>query len=168
MGYQDHFHLADDVITHLDEVIGSLDDEFISSRYIGLVAIAAVTVYELSIKDIFCEFGEAKNKVFGNFTRSHFERINGRIKTRIIKNEYIKRFGDKYVKRFSRKIEAIEKSYLRTHNISIRSSYNNIIEWRNQFAHAGTLPMTVTYQEVIDSYEYGKLVIECLAETMRR
>ena len=53
MPYTDHFRLADDLIAHLDTVMGGISDPFISSRYVGFVSIVAVTVYELAIKCVF-------------------------------------------------------------------------------------------------------------------
>jgi len=168
MAYTDHYKLTDDMIAHLNTVIGGISDPFIASRYVGFVAIASVTVYELAIKDIFIEFGEKKHKVLGTFTRSYFNRINGRIKTSDLRNQYIVRFGEKYVKRFKRKLDKAEKQNLRNNGVSISSSYGNIITWRHQFAHEGTIPSTVTYNEITKSYEVGKEVVRCLAETMRR
>jgi hypothetical protein len=168
MAYHDHFKLADDMIAHLDTVIHGINDPFIASRYIGFVAVAAVTVYELAIKEIFCSFGEQKHKVLGNFTHSFFDRLNGRIKLDTIRDEYLKRFGEKYLKRFKMKSEKAEKRSLRTQGISILTSYGNIVFWRNEFAHEGKLPTTATYDEVTRSYRAGIEVIICLAETMRR
>ncbi len=166
MPYQDYFQIADDVIVHLDAVVKSINDPFISSRYVGLVAISAVTTYELAIKDIFINFAEKKHRVFGNFTRSHFERINGRIKVRTIREDYITRFGDKYVRRFKVKLDQYEIQYLRQHSVSIKSSYGNIIAWRHAFVHQGQIQ--ATYQEAVQSYKAGKEVIHCLFQTMQR
>ena len=168
MAYKDHFKIADEMIEHLNLTISEISDPFIASRYIGFVSVASVTVYELAIKEIFTEFAEKKNKVFGTFTRSHFDRISGRIRHQTIKEDYIKRFGDRYVKRYKRKIDEVEKKGLREDGVSILNSYNNIIVWRNEFAHAGIIPSTVTFQEVVTSYEAGKKLIECIAETMKR
>ncbi|MGD1858814.1 MAG: HEPN domain-containing protein [Leptolyngbyaceae cyanobacterium] len=168
MAYDDHFKLTDDMINHLDTVISGISDPFISSRYIGFVSVSAVTVYELAVKEIFCTFANRKHKVLGDFALSYFDRINGRVKLKIIRNEYISRFGTKYVDKFKRKIDRAEQKFLRTSHVSIKNSYNNVIEWRNQFAHEGQIPSTVTYSEVIKSYKAGKEVIHCLPETMRR
>ncbi len=168
MAYTDHYRLADDVITHLNAIVAGIQDPFLTSRYIGFVAIASVTVYELAIKEIFIEFGEKKHKVLGEFTRKTFDRINGRIKTKIIRDEYISCFGDKYVKRFAKKLEETEENELRNSGTSILTSYGNVITWRNQFAHEGQIPSTVTYNEITTSYQVGKGVIRCLAETMQR
>ena len=77
-------------------------------------------------------------------------------------------FGDKYVQKFKKKIEVAEKASLRSSGISVLSSYGNVVTWRNQFAHGGQIPSTVTYAEIIKSYQSGKEVIKCLAETMYR
>lgn len=168
MGYSDHFKLADDLIAHLDKVISLTPDPFIASRYVGFIAVAAVTVYELAIKEIFITFAEKKHKIFGNFAETHFDRINGRIKPEDIQKRYLKRFGEKYSARFARKINALEKDILQSGQGNIRSSYGNIITWRNQFAHTGDMPSTATYCEVKKSYRLGKKLIKCLAETMVR
>lgn len=163
-----HYRLADDMISHLNTVISGVHDPFISSRYVGFVAVAAVTVYELAIKEIFMEFAKKKHKVFGTYAENHFERINGRIKNKDLKNEYIKKFGDKYLRRYNKKLDLMERSILVSQRKSLKSTYANMIIWRNQFAHEGQVPSFVNYQEVVDSYELGKQLIDCLAETMKR
>ena len=168
MPYHDHFKLADDMISHLDSVIGGITDSFVTSRYVGFVAVAGVTVYELSLKEIFCEFAQKKNKIFGNFVDNYFDRINGRIKLGIIRQDYLPRFGDKYLRRFERKIKNADEESIRARNGSVESAYGNIITWRNKFAHEGKIPSTPTYAEVTKAYYTGKAVIDCLAETMRR
>jgi len=168
MAYIDHFKLADDLISHLNSTMGSVSDPFISSRYVGFVAVVCVTVFELAIKDIFIEFSDKKHKVFGTFTRKYFERINGKIKYKVLKNDYLPRYGSKYVDKYSKLIKETSDKYLRTDGIDILSSYNNIITWRNQFAHEGKIPTTATYAEVIRSFEAGKEVIHCLNKALPR
>jgi hypothetical protein len=168
MIYSDHFKLADDLVAHLNTVVGSIADPFLASRYIGFVSVAAVTVYELAIKEILCSFGDAKHVVLGNFTRAYFDQINGRIKYSVLHERYVAAFGEKYVRRFKKAIEKLEKETLRSKKKSILTSYNNIITWRHQFAHEGQLPTSATYTEAVDAYETGKAVIECLAASMRR
>jgi hypothetical protein len=168
MSYLDHFQLADDYITHLDTVMDSITDPFIKSRYTGFLAVTAVTVYELAIKNIFIDFAEKKHKVLKNFTTTFFHRINGRIKAPIVKDEYVSKYGEKYVKKFSAKLKEKEREILRAEGASVLTSYGNIIKWRNQFAHEGIIPNTPTYEEVKKSYKVGKYVIHCLNEAMKR
>jgi len=168
MAYKDHFQLADNMIAHLDSVIYNINDDLISSRYVGFVSVSAVTVYELAIKEIFMDFAEKKNKVFGNFVFNYFNRINGRIKYKVLWDEYVKRFGEKYVKRFKNKVQKANEASLRNEGISVLTSYQNIIIWRNQFTHEGIPPNTATYTEVVKAYHAGQRVIDCLAESMNR
>jgi hypothetical protein len=168
MIYSDHFQLADQYLDHIDSVINNIDDSFIQSRYTGFLAISAITVYELAIKAIFLEFAQKKHTVLANFTEAFFEKLNGQIKAPDLKDKYARKFGEKYQKRLTRKLKEKEKEILRKDKISILTCYGNLITWRNGFAHGGLLPSTATYAEVKKSYTYGKLVIECLAETMRR
>lgn len=168
MSYQGHFVHADAVVECLRVYVPTIVDPLDRIKFTGFVAVAAVTVYEQAIKNIFIEFGEAKNKVFGRYVRSHFYRINGRINYRTVKDEYVKQFGDKYHKRFKRNICKCSKDYLHTHGRDVVNSYANIITWRNDFAHEGKINSTATFDEVVTAYQDGKEIIRALAETMRR
>jgi RiboL-PSP-HEPN len=166
--YSDHFKLADDFIVHLDVALGGIGDPFIRSRYVGFVAISAVTVFELALKEIFCTFATTKHRVLGNFVTTYFERLNGQIGRDRIEKMYLPHFGDKYVKRFHKKLEVIELGCLKADRVSVKASYANLLTWRHGFAHEGTVPVNATYEEVKKSYQYGRRVIECLADTMTR
>lgn len=168
MPYASNFKHADDIIAHLNNVVPQLTDPILRVKYIGFVAVAAVTVYEMAIKSIFIDFAKKKHKVLGSFTEAFFERINGRVKVEHIREDYIIRFGERYLKRFNDKLEQCSNDYLRTHRRDIRSSYSNLITWRNDFAHEGIIKTTATYPDVIEAYEDGKEIIRCLAETMTR
>ncbi len=105
MAYTDRFTHADDIVQHLNTVIPSLSDPLLQAKYVGFVAVAAVTVYEMAIKEIFISFGRKKHRVLGVFTESFFDRINGKIKLDVLKKEYISKFGERYKIRFSKKLK---------------------------------------------------------------
>jgi len=168
MAYTDNFKHADDLVAHMNSVVPGITDPLLQAKYIGFVSVAAVTVYELALKEIFITFGRKKHKILGNFTESYFERINGRIRIRDIKEVYIPRFGQKYKERFIKNINEREKTYFKKNKRNILSSYGNIITWRNDFAHEGNLNMTATYNEVIQAYRDGKEIIHSLADSMKR
>ncbi|MGD0191223.1 MAG: HEPN domain-containing protein [Rhizomicrobium sp.] len=168
MSYSDHFKLADELLTHVAPLVSSLDDPFLQSRYTGFVSVAGVTVYELAIKQIFCDFGVAKHRVLGIFTQSYFDRLNGRIKYSILHEEYVSKFGDKYVAKFKKNVQKKNESYLRQYRKDILTCYNNLITWRNQFAHEGILPPNATFSDTVEAYELGKIVLACLADAMCR
>lgn len=168
MSYSNHFQHADDVIAHLNTVMPTIANPLLQAKYVGFVSVAAVTVYEMALKEIFIEFSRKKHKVLGHFTEAYFHRINGKIKIKIIHDEYIAMFGDKYQKKFKKNLEGISRAYLTLHRRDLKSSYSNLITWRNDFAHEGKINSTTTYNEVVKAYEDGKQVIHCLAKSMAR
>lgn len=167
MAYSDHFKLTDDLILYLDPVLAKVGDPFIESRYTGFLAVSGVTVLELALKTIFCDFAAAKHAVLGNFCSQYFERINGRIGLKQIKDDYLPKFGPRYQKRFEARMEKLERKHLRAASVSVKSSYGNLITWRNSFAHEGIVPANASYQEVKRAYDCGKEVMQCLAGCMR-
>ncbi len=58
MSYVTHFQHADDIVAHLDTVVPLLSAPLLSAKYMGFVAVASVTVYEVAIKDIFISFAK--------------------------------------------------------------------------------------------------------------
>jgi RiboL-PSP-HEPN len=168
MAYTDHFKLTDDLIQHLDPILAGLNDPFIESRYTGFLAVSSVTVLELAMKTIFCDFAAAKHKTLGNFCNQYFERINGRIGLEPMRKDYLLKFGSKYQLRFARAIEKLEAQQLRLTGASIKASYGNLLTWRHGFAHEGIIPANATYPEVKRAYGCGKDIMACLAACMRR
>lgn len=167
MSYDKHFKHADDVIAHLNIITPLITDDLLKAKYVGFVAVVAVTVYELAIKEVFIEFGSKKHNVFGTFTEAHFYRLNGRIKLADIKGEHIKKFGERYKNRFEKKLKIISKDFVQTEKRDLQSSYSNLIQWRHDFAHKGKINANATYEDAVTAYEDGKKIIQCLAETMR-
>lgn len=168
MPYTDHFKLTDDLITHLDPILTTLNDPFIESRYTGFLAVSSVTVLELAMKTIFCEFAAKKHKVLANFCSNYFENINGRIGLDKIKEEYLVKFGQKYHKRFKKALEKLERHHLKTSRSSPKSAYGNLLTWRHAFAHQGNIPANASYSEVKRSFFFGKEIMNCLADCMQR
>lgn len=168
MPYSDHYKLTDDLIQHLDQTVAGLTDPFIESRYTGFLAVSSVTVLELAMKTIFCDFAAAKHKILGEFCSQHFDRINGRIGLKTIDQDYLVKFGPKYRLRFQRSVDKLERQHLRAVGASIKASYGNLLTWRNEFAHEGNIPSNATYAEVKRAYGCGKTVMDCLAKCMRR
>ena len=166
MPYTDKFVAADDLVAHVSLVLPSVTDLSLQAKYAGFLSVSAVTVYELAIKEIFIEFATRKHKAYGIYVEQKFERINGRIKLKDLKDEHVKSFGVKYLEKFKRNIDHKEKIALRTMRYSIQSSYGNLIVCRHNFVHEGN--PTLSANEVIDSYNRGKQVLVALYESMQR
>ena len=169
MSYTSHFAHADDVIDHLDQVvIPGIQSPLLEVKYIGFATIAAVTVYELAIRHILVEFATKKHTVFGNYKSYQLEKIKGRIRLLHIRNDYIKSCGQKYLRRFDRKISAADSHSLSVNGRSITTSYSNLITWRHSFVHQANIQSPATFQETMRAYRDGKQLISILYETMQR
>jgi hypothetical protein len=168
MAFEDRFSLADDYLTHVDAVMAKTDDDFIRTRYLGFVAVSAVTSYELAIKDIVFRFSDAKHRVLGELARNKFDRLNGQIKLTDIRDRYLSCFGKKYCVQFDNQLAREEADALRSRQGSIKSSYGNLITWRHNFVHEGSWPNTATYGDIRRSYEHGKRLIRCIDRALVR
>jgi len=168
MPYASQFAHADAVMADLARFVPTLTDPQLRLKYIGFATVAAVTVYELAIKDIFIEFAGKKHQVFEEFVKSSFSRINGRIKPSHIKDDYIPQFGAKYVVKYRESLRKQHTTYMRQYRRDFLNSYNNLVTWRHNFVHVGQLPTTVTFQEVLQAYDDGKHLIHCIASAMKR
>jgi len=168
MPYADHFKLTDDLIQHLDSVLLHLNDPYIEAKYTGFLSVSAAAVLESALKEIFIDFSSAKHKVFGDFSKVFFFRINGRIALQDIRDTYLRHYGERYAKRFKTRLDKLEFQELRASNTSIKAAYGNLLTWRHEFAHAGRVPANASYSEVKLAYECGKKLMGCLASCMNR
>lgn len=168
MPFKDRFTLADDYLTHVDAVISSLRDDFIRSRYLGFLAISAVTAYELAIKDIIYRFSDQKHRALGELARRRFDRLNGQIMLKDLREKRIASFGQKYCDRFDRELKGAEAASQAARTGSVKSSYGNLITWRHTFVHKGEWTPTATYADLRTAYDNGKELIRCIDRAMQR
>ena len=168
MAYVDRYPLADDLITHLNGVISPALDPFLTTRYVGFVCVSAVTVVELAVRDILIEFASKKHRVFGVFCQDSYERLNGRVSLKDLRDLHIKRFGGKYLVRFNKLLAAEERRELLASGRSASASFGNLVTWRHVFAHQGVLPANASYLEAKQGFELGKQVLRCLDQALQR
>lgn len=161
------FQTADDTIQHLTGIVPAVDPAM-QQKYAGFAAVSAITVYELAIKQVFCSFSVRKHAGYGHFVERYFQRINGRISLREIREEYLSRFGEKYKARFEKLLAVEESQSMQAGLGSVRASYGNLVTWRNEFAHEGRVPTNATFAEVARSYQLGKKVVETLERALVR
>lgn len=166
MPYTDHYQLVEDVTNHFDVAIATLDPLLVS-KYTGFFAVSSAAVLELALKDIIIEFAILNNSLFGQYVASRYERINGRIKLEDFHKEHLKPFGQTYRTKFKRRLSLIDRHFMRQQSFSVSTAYENLLTCRHTFAHEGVVPMSMTYQEVKRGFEAGKLVMSCLARTLR-
>lgn len=167
MAYRGHFKLVDDVSVHFDGIV-STADPFLQSRYVGFYAVASAAVLELSLKQIICDFAKRKHVLFGDYIAARYERINGRIGVDDIVKEHLKPFGASYPTGFKDRLKAVDRYGIAKHGFSAKKSYETLLTCRNQFAHEGDVPSTVSYADIKNGFLAGKAVMGCLARTLSK
>lgn len=166
MPYTVHFRLVDDVSLHFDQAVANVDP-FLRSRYVGFYAVASAAVVELAVKDIFVEFAASHGTLFGNYCRTKYERINGKVGFDDLCKEHLKPFGMTYVKRFKRIVRAVDYRYMTKRNFSVKKSYETLFTCRHSFAHEGLVPEQISFDDVKQGYACGKVILACLERALR-
>jgi hypothetical protein len=168
MVHADRLESSDALVAHPDTVVPGLADPILQGKYVGFLCVSLVTVFELSIKDVLVGFARKKHRTFGVYCGNLFERMNGRISLKDLTQVHIKNFGQRYVDRFTEKVNKREAELLNASRFSVKARYGNVVVWRNSFAHEGLLPANANYDETKAGYLAGKEILTCLAESMVR
>ena len=162
------FSVSDSLFRHLRSTIPGIPPGDLRAHYAGFAAVSGAAILEVQVKRALKDFCAKKNRIFGVFAESHFDRINGRIRLGNLKEDYISSFGEKYKRRWSKRLEEMEKRNLLSTGRSMKSSYSNLITWRNEFAHTGQPLAYATFEEVAEAYEDSKLVAQVFCGTLSR
>lgn len=167
MANRAEFNSVDLLISQLEPLAqtGGIDPMIVSS-WAGIIAVEAVTAYELSIKRICEDFAKKKHKVFGSFVKASYERLNGRISYKDLREGIVKPYGEKYYKRLTSIKESKTTIIMASDRVDLVQTYDNLIMCRNRFVHAGVL--TLSFAEAVKFYQIGKNLIDVLDETMKR
>ena len=158
------FSDSDLFIKYIKDTANSTDDDFITSRYVGFIAVSAVTIYEINVKQLLKEFANKTHPMLGNFASIAFDKLNAR-NCRDDIEKYLKHFGEEYSNRFKIMIDDKEDELVKVG--SVKGSYASLLTWRHQFVHDGTLPNQATFNESLKAYELGKEVIVVLQQTLQ-
>lgn len=147
-----------------DEVVGKATDPWVKSRFAGLIAVAATTEFELSVKATFISFCRTTNPLFGDFVQNKFKNLRGRIKVDGIKDEFLRHLGPEYSRCFQASLDVIVRNAKDRNDPDPVENYNILIENRHLFVHQGDLILSL--ENVCDYYRNGLLVMEALRDSL--
>jgi hypothetical protein len=160
------FTSSDAIARHLLAIEPSLGDQVLANKYVGFGSVSAAAIFEMNIKDAIFEFCGRISPVFENFGRSRFERMNGRISIKLLKEDCLLPFGEAYKDGFVSRLDSADQLALATSRTSVIQCYQNLLTWRHSFAHTGSAPATATLSEFGVAYEESKKVIQCFFEVL--
>lgn len=160
MKFLDFYQYPDDVIRHTRQIASTLSPDLLQ-KYTGLVCLSSVCAFEQAVCNIWLSFCEKHNAAFGNYMSSKFSKINARIKIDDIVGDFLTPIGGNAKECFKSLIDQEEEILLKVDHFSLKVQYANLIMWRHEFVHQGSIPYTASFEDAAVSYQIGKSVICC-------
>jgi hypothetical protein len=112
--------------------------------------------YEHRIREMIIERARRTNDSdLASFVDRTYHSSQRGLKISDIRGNLLKRFSDKYVTEFDKKIKPNDVPCIK---------YSNIVENRHAAAHGGTVNMT--FNELVDSYKIAEAVMTSLSEIL--
>jgi hypothetical protein len=153
-----HFSKINDLIAEIEDLVPSASYRAVQFRadLAGLLVVAMAATYETCVKEILCEYANKKHVDFGGFASRNYEKLNSRILVRDLK-KYCEMFDPIICSRFKAGLASRKKKVLDRVGKNIEVSYEQILSWRREFAHAGIRQTTI--EEAAATHRVGKRIL---------
>ncbi|WP_436097297.1 HEPN domain-containing protein [Bosea sp. LjRoot237] len=160
--------MRSDLLPHLDRIdslakeinvrvpnseLGVID---FRSDLAGLLVVAIAANYEACVKETLINFASKNGDVFARYTSQQYSKLNSRVSPRDL-HKYANSFCDKAPKRFKDKLRYRQSKVNRLLGKDIEKCYEQILDWRHAYAHAGQKNTTI--EEAINTHRYARHVI---------
>lgn len=122
----------------------------------GLLVVSMAASYESCVKETLVTYASAHHASFGNFTSKNYQKLNSRITINDLYN-YARTFDDGVHQRFKALLDQRKRKIDARIGKNIESSYNQILSWRHDFAHAGIRNTTI--EEATSTHRLAKRVL---------
>jgi RiboL-PSP-HEPN len=153
-----HFAKIDALIAEIEGFVPSTDFRSIQFRadLAGLLVVAMVATYETCVKEILYDYANKHHIAFGEFALRNFERLNSRIQVNDLK-KYCGLFDPAIGRRFKAKLTLKKDDLMKRVGKNIVLSYEQVLDWRHDFAHAGIRQTTI--EEATKTHRIAKRVM---------
>jgi hypothetical protein len=128
----------------------------------GLLVVAIAATYETCVKEILTNHASNHHVNFGQFAQNHFSKLNSRIDISDL-HRYATTFDVRMNNLFKQKLNTRKQKINMLIGKDMTTSYTQLLNWRHEFAHAGTRNTTV--EEAIKTHRLAKWVIYIFADT---
>jgi RiboL-PSP-HEPN len=129
----------------------------------GLLVVAIAATYENCVKEILYSWAGVHHSAFENYARRRYSKINSRITISDLK-KYCDLYDPSLADSFKTKLMRKKSLILERTGVNIDSSYQQLLDWRHEFAHTGA--RTTTLEEATKAHLYAKRVLYVFAETL--
>lgn len=122
----------------------------------GLLVVAIAASYESCVKETLVGYASLHGKAFEQFTKNNFDKLSSRIQLSDL-HRYAKLFDQGINKKFSETISFRKERINRRLGKNIEKCYEQILDWRHDFAHAGIRNTTI--EEAIATHRLARHVV---------
>lgn len=163
-----HFAKIDDLISEINGLV-PVDSAYRTVRFradlAGLLVVAMAATYETCVKEILYEFANGHHAAFGDYARRSYNKINSRVAVKDLK-KYCDIFDPSTRTRFNSRLSQRKKLILERTGKNIETSYEQILDWRHEFAHAGNRNTTI--EEATKTHRLAKRIIYIFDDSFHR
>lgn len=156
---------VDAQLSRIDSLVLEINSQVPTSGYAnvqfradlaGLLVVAMAATYENCVKEILFSFASRNHPNFGAFTQRQYEKLNSKIRVNDLK-KYCELFDPAICAKFKTSLSDKKSKLMDRANVNIETSYEQILNWRHDFAHTGARSTTI--EEATKMHRYGKRII---------
>lgn len=158
-----HFSKIDELSEEMNSIVppnGYRNIQF-RSDLAGLLIVAIAATYETCVKEILQERAAQHHPAFGGFAQRNFEKLNSKIQVSDL-TKYCKVYDPSINVKFKTLLAKRKEKILERTGINIESSYQQVLNWRHDYAHARIRHTTI--EEAVKTHMYAKRVIYVFSE----
>jgi len=128
----------------------------------GLLVVAITASYESCVKETLVGYAGRHNAKFQQFAQNQYARLSSRIKIDDLKN-YAKLCDDPIRNKFAENLKDRKKRISLWTGVNIVDAYEQMLRWRNDYAHEGLRNTTV--EEALKTHRHARHVLYAYHES---
>ena len=129
----------------------------------GLLVVSMASSYESCVKETLYCYGDHHSPAFGMYTRNLYAKLNSRIDVKDL-FKYAKLCGPSVSRTFRSEFRKEKDRILRFTGHDIETVYGQVLDWRNDYAHAGLNNTTV--EEAFAHHRFAKHVVDVFDKSL--
>lgn len=162
-----HFAKIEELIVEIDDLVPSSSYRSVQFRadLAGLLVVAMAATYESCVKDVLYAYASRQHVAFGDYAQRSYEKLNSRIAVRDLK-KYCEIFDPAICNRFRSRLAERKSLILARAGKNIETSYEQVLSWRHDFAHARIRNTTI--EEAAATHRVGKRILYIFDDAFNR
>ena len=117
------------------------------------------------MKDVLYAYASRQHVAFGDYAQRSYEKLNSRIAVRDLK-KYCEIFDPSICNRFRSRLAERKRLILARAGKNIETSYEQVLSWRHDFAHARIRNTTI--EEAAATHRVGKRILYIFDDAFNR